>query len=88
MIEPDLLGNPWVAIVLGVLAYAADHYTAIYEAHLYHAGVKTWLIYDGLYKLTPEYQAVITRQRIVSGRLLAILLITLLFPAAAQRFRT
>jgi hypothetical protein len=74
MIEPDLLGNPWVAIVLGVLAYAADHYTAIYEAHLYHAGVKTWLIYDGLYKLTPEYQAVITRQRIVSGRLLAILL--------------
>jgi hypothetical protein len=74
VIESTLLGNPWMAIGLNVLAFVADHYTAIYEAHLYHAGVKMLLIYEGLYKLTPEYQAAITRRRIVSGRLLAILL--------------
>ena len=58
-------------MVLGVIVFAAEHYTAIYEAHLYHTAVKDFIVYDGLYRLTPEYQAVLTRRRWISGRWLA-----------------
>ncbi len=71
MLERLLLNSPWLAIVLGVIVFAADHYLAIYEAHLYHSGVKDFVVYDGLYHLTPEYQGVLTRRRLISGRWLA-----------------
>lgn len=60
-------------MVFGVGVFALEHYMAVFEAYLYQSGLKDYVVYDGLYRLTPEYQAVIARRRVISGRLLAIL---------------
>ncbi len=73
MLERLLLDSPWLSMVLGVSVFALEHYMAVFEAYLYQSGLKDYVVYDGLYRLTPEYQAVIARRRVISGRLLAIL---------------
>ena len=73
MLERLLLQSPWVAVVVAALAFAAEQYATIYESHLYHLSVEASLTYEGLYRLSPQQQAILARQRLISGRLLAIL---------------
>ncbi len=72
MIERILLGNPWLAVALGVLVFAVDYYTAIYQTYFYQAGMQAFVEYQDLYKLTAEVDGVVTRRRSISGRLAAI----------------
>jgi hypothetical protein len=71
MLERLLLNSPWIAIGLAVLVFAANHYTAWYEAYLYQTSLKGFVEYQGAYKLTPELEALIARRRIISGRFAA-----------------
>jgi hypothetical protein len=68
MLERLLLASPEPALALGALIFAAEYFTAIYQAHVYQTGVKGFIEYEGLYQLTPEFAAVINRRRIISGR--------------------
>ncbi len=50
MIESALLNQPVTAAVLAVALLLLDHYTALHEARLYHAGLKDFVVYEGLYR--------------------------------------
>jgi hypothetical protein len=71
MLERLLLSSPWLAMALGAIILATDYYTSIYQTHFYQAGVRGYLEYQDLYKLTLEIDAVIARRRIISGRFAA-----------------
>jgi hypothetical protein len=71
MLERLLLTSPWLAMALGAIVFALDYYTSIYQTYFYQAGVKGYLDYEGLYKLTPEVEGVINRRRIISVRFAA-----------------
>jgi hypothetical protein len=55
----------------GAIFFAADYYTRIYQTYLYQASAKDYIEYQDLYKLTPEFDAVIARRRIIGGRFAA-----------------
>lgn len=72
MLERLVLTSPWIAVGLAVLVYAANHYTALYEAYLYQTSLKSVIEYQGAYQLPPEVAARLARRRIISGRFVAL----------------
>jgi len=68
MIERLLLAQPAVAAALAVAALALDYYTAVYEAWLYHASAKDFVVYEGLYRLNADVEAIFVRRRLITGR--------------------
>lgn len=65
-----LITTPWPAIILGVLAIAADQLTTLYEVYLYHTVMSGLLEYVDRYRLTPQVQAALTQHRWISGRMI------------------
>jgi uncharacterized membrane protein (UPF0182 family) len=65
VLERLLVNNPGLAVVLGVSIFVIEHYLSIYEVYLYHAGAKDFVVYNGVYRLTSEAEAVVQRRRII-----------------------
>ena len=83
MIENLLIGNAWFALAAGVVFFTVTFYLAIYEAYLYHAGAKDYLVLEGRYEWLTAFQDIFTGRRRVSARFLAALLILALGILAA-----
>lgn len=75
MIERLLTDNVWFALAVGVVFYAVSHYLYVYEAYLYHASAKNYVVFQGSYELTPALHSAVAKRRFVDVRLLVILLV-------------
>jgi hypothetical protein len=66
-----LSDNVWFAVALAVVSYGVGYYLAVYEAYLYYAGGKNYLMLEGLYDLTPALQEVASKGRRLTPGFLA-----------------
>jgi hypothetical protein len=70
-----LVENAWFALAVGVAWYAVGYVLYVYEAYLYHAGAKNYVVFQGSYELTPALQGAVVKRRFLDGRFVAILLV-------------
>lgn len=82
MLERLLLTQPAAAAALAVAALALDYYTTVYEAWLYQAGAKDFVVYEGLYRLNTDVEAIFVRRRLIPMRWAVTLLVLALGVAA------
>ena len=63
-----MLTNPWLALAVWLLSYAADYYLTLYSARLYRQSAQAHITFEGSFELTPYYQKDIDGLRRVSPR--------------------
>jgi hypothetical protein len=66
LIETLFINRVWLAIILGVGAYAAEYLLAGHEAYLYHTGAKNFIVLAGRYEQTTAIQQLELKRRIAS----------------------
>lgn len=71
-----LLIYPWYALLAWTAVAVSDYVFTLYGARLYHTALKAYVVFQGSYELTPEFQADIDAQRRWSPRFVRAVLLT------------
>jgi hypothetical protein len=76
MLQYYLIENIWFALGLWALVYTSDYYLTLYGAKVYHQKASQFIVYEGSYELTPEFEDDIDNQHRFSPRFLVALVFT------------
>ena len=75
MIENLWLNSIWLAVLVGTSIFAAEHYLALYEMHLYHAGAASYIVLTGRYAAAPSASAAAARSWLISAKFVTQLVV-------------
>ena len=70
MTDTWLLTNVWFSLLAWTVIAVSDYYLTLYSARLYHTTLKTHVVLQGSFELTPAFQSDIDAQRRWSPRFL------------------